>query len=79
MITFSAQETSFIFNRKEWGVSGIDGEREREGERCSALVKKGHGVGHKLDRWSSIYEDLEMDFIKMIIIARRNDESRSGF
>jgi hypothetical protein len=36
MITFSAQEASFIFNEKERGVSGIDGKREREGQRCSA-------------------------------------------
>ncbi len=46
-------------------MSGVEGERERESERCSALVIEGYGVGHKLDHWSSIYEGLEMDFIKM--------------
>jgi len=63
MMIFSAQETSFIFNGKEWGVSRI----ERETERCGALVKKGSCAGHKLDRWSSNYESLETDFIKMNI------------
>jgi len=40
MITFSVQETSFIFNRKKWGVSGREGEREREREGCGVLVKR---------------------------------------
>jgi hypothetical protein len=40
---------------------------ERERKKCSALVKKGCGVGYKLDSWSCIYEGPEMDFIKMNI------------
>jgi hypothetical protein len=58
--------TSFIFNRKEWGVGRV-GERERERQRCGALLEKGCGMGHKLDSWSCIYEGLETDFIKMNI------------
>ncbi len=61
------QDTSFIVNGKEWGVSGTEREGERERERCGALVKKGCSVGHKLDHWSSAYERQEMDFIKMNI------------
>jgi len=30
------QDTSFILNRKEWGVRGIEGEREKEKERDAA-------------------------------------------
>jgi hypothetical protein len=45
------KDTSFILNGKEWGVSGTEREGERERERCGALVKKGCGVGHKLDCW----------------------------
>jgi hypothetical protein len=61
------QDTSFILNGKEWGVSGTEREGERERERCGALVKKGCGMGHKLDCWSSIYEYLDMDFIKITL------------
>jgi hypothetical protein len=52
-------DTSFILNGKEWGVGKTEGERERE-KRYGVLMKKGCGVGHKLDRWSSIYEGLDM-------------------
>jgi hypothetical protein len=34
-------------------------ERERERVRCGEWVKKGCGVGRKLDQWSSIYEGVE--------------------
>ncbi len=30
------QDKSFILNRKEWGVRGIEGEREKEKERDAA-------------------------------------------
>ncbi len=53
-------DTSFILNGKEWGVGKREGEREKERERCGVLVKKGCGVGRKLDHWSSIYEGLDM-------------------
>jgi hypothetical protein len=61
------QDTSFILNRKEWRVRGREGEREKERERCGVMVKMGCGVGHKLVLWSSIYQGLELDFIKMSI------------
>ncbi len=53
--------TTFILNGKEWGVGKMERERERKrkGERCS-VSGKSCGVGHKLDRASSIYEGLVM-------------------
>jgi hypothetical protein len=53
-------ETSFIFNRKEWGVSKTKRERKKERRvRGRVWVKKGCGVDHKLGRWPSTYDSLE--------------------
>jgi hypothetical protein len=46
-------DTSFIQNGKEWGEGKI------KSESCGVLLRKGSSMGHKLDRWSSIYEDLK--------------------
>jgi hypothetical protein len=55
-------------NGMEWGVGNSEGERERERVRCGVWVEKGWSVGHKLDHWSSIYEDsIIQKFIKMNI------------
>jgi hypothetical protein len=61
MMTFSGWDI-FIFDRKEWGVTRREGEREWEREICGAYMKKGCGMGHKLDQWSSICEGLKDGF-----------------
>jgi len=50
--TSQMRDTSFIQNGKEWGEGKI------KSESCGVLLRKGSGMGHKLDRWSSIYDDL---------------------
>jgi hypothetical protein len=53
-------DTSFIQNGKEWGEGKTERERERvKSERPGVWLRKGCGMGHKLDRWSSIYEGLK--------------------
>jgi hypothetical protein len=52
-------DTSLILNGKEWGVGKKEIEGERERGRGGVWVEKGCGMGHKLDRWPSIYEGLE--------------------
>jgi hypothetical protein len=65
----SKHDTSFILNGKEWGVRRT--ERERERVRGGVWVRKGCGVGHKLDPlakylWGS-KEGIIQEFIKMNI------------
>ncbi len=48
--TFSEEDTSFMWNGKGWADSKL---AERERERESPLLRKGCGVGNKLDHWSS--------------------------
>jgi hypothetical protein len=47
------------------------GARARSRERGGGWLRKGWGVGHKLDHWSSIYEGfierIIQEFIKMAI------------
>ncbi len=59
--TFLEEETSFYIQRKGVGSRQV---RRREGERKSEMCsmgRKGCGMGHKLDRWASIYEGLETE------------------
>jgi hypothetical protein len=52
-------DTSFIWNGNEWGKSKTEGGREREREqgrvRSGVWQRKGCGIDHKLDCWSSKY------------------------
>jgi hypothetical protein len=43
----------------EWGASTLEIERDVKRVRDREWLRKGCSIGHKLDRWSSIYEGFE--------------------
>ncbi len=59
----------YIFYTQQKRVRS-NGERGRERMRKREMRRDGEngcGVGHKLERWSSFHQGLEVDFIKMSI------------